>query len=225
MLSAYFDVGAAPSSNVTFGKLKPAKPVKPVKPAPAARAHRPPQPSKQPKQRSRSKATGPGAGAAGPGADAAGPGADAGVGTSPQPAEAGTYSVHAKFEPLQPNSPGPRPAEPTGQAWQALRDDVVREDDVATWQDDQTQWEDDADADADIDDDGDEEPNYEPESLDPLSVMEGDDASVMSSSLDAEEAVTQVSAYLFFKSRRQRCPQTTAVYSGPQLCCEDEDFD
>jgi len=143
----------------------------------------------------------------------------------PRPTEAATTSVHARFVPLPPETNVPRPAETPTQAWQALGGSgVVRDDDFAEWQDDQPDDDQQAGWDEDAQDELDElsEPDFEPESLDPLvdgGMMELE-SSLSSSVGDDDRAV-----HAFFRRHRACAPQSTPVYSGPQLCCEDDDFD
>lgn len=137
----------------------------------------------------------------------------------PRGTEAATTSVHARFEPLPPEDPAgvPRPAELSSQqAWQGLSDSITRDDGVAEfaadWDDDGA-WEDEA-----VDDlDDASEPDFEPESLDIVAAMASD--TEMSSSLDDDGSVQS------FLRRAKPPRQTAQVYSGPLLCCEDDDFD
>jgi hypothetical protein len=150
-------------------------------------------------------------------------------GGPPRPADVGAgVGLHASFEPLPPEKNVPRAAEQPGQAWHALHDGVTRDDNIAEFK---------ADADADVFDEfgddfdespraGDEaddesEPDFEPESLDPLA---DDDKCSMGSSLEEDRSL-----HSFFTSRRQGAArgadQARALYTGPMLCLEDEDFE
>lgn len=159
----------------------------------------------------------------------------------PRPTEPGTTSTHARFVPLPPEINVPRPAEVGDQQpWRALAADGGRhgrddgsfpwnhEDpadiDTATWMAEDES----ADADAVAGDDV-SEPDFEPESLDPLAAAGAEeDASCELSGGSSYEDNFMAS---FFASRRGRrgggggggCGQP--VYSGPQLCCEEDDFD
>lgn len=128
----------------------------------------------------------------------------------PKPASDSMMTSHAKFQPLPAEKRVPRPAEEPGQAWQALEGSgVQRDDDVAAveW------WGEDEEA-ADEDDD-DVSVDFEFDSLDPTTAMVSES---LSSSVDD-------AAPIFF-SRRSRLQQPAAVYTGPQLCFDDdEDFD
>lgn len=139
----------------------------------------------------------------------------------PKAAE-GTATFHAKFKPLPDEKNVPRAAEQPGQAWQALQGSgVTRDDDVAEfradWETEEQAW-DEADEVEPMDDDDRSEPDYEPESLDSTAL----DVS-LGSSVDEDDATVQN----FFQARRmrRRCRlQEQAVYSGPMLCCENDDF-
>lgn len=135
----------------------------------------------------------------------------------PRPVET-TASLHARFDPLPPEPHVPRPAEVAGQAWHALAEGVEREDDVAVFEE---EWDGlDGTEDGEPGDDAKteaSEPDFEPESLDLCS-----DVDVASSFEDG--------ASLQFMSRRRserppKMKQALAMYSGPQLCCEDDEFD
>lgn len=142
---------------------------------------------------------------------------------SPEPHDA-AGAQHAKFVPLPDEKRVPRPAEPPGQAWQALSGSgVVRDDGVAgaEWDDDVLDEEhDDFAADADLDDRS--EPDFEAE--DPsLSVsLDTAETSSVAGSLDALDDAAVAS----FMARRARHAHAQGlVYSGPLLCREDDDFD
>lgn len=125
----------------------------------------------------------------------------------PRPTEASTTSVHARFEPLPPEKNVPRPAEEPGQAWQGLDSSTVKDDDVMEWD----AW---GEEDQQLSEDEElSEPDFEPESLD----LEES----LASSLDDPD----VHAIFGKRARAKGLAQPAAVYSGPQLCCEDEDFD
>lgn len=126
---------------------------------------------------------------------------------APRPMEACTTSVHAKFEPLPPEKNVPRPAEEPGQSWSGLDSATVKEDDVVEWD----AW---GDEEQLLSEDEEmSEPDFEPESLD----LEES----LGSSLDDPD----VHAIFGKRARAKGFSQPTAVYSGPELCCEDEDFD
>lgn len=205
MLTAYFDIqnqpgGVGGGGGQTFGKQKKgtARAPKPARQPKPPKAPRQARQARQPRQ-------------------------------PPRPTEASTTSVHARFDPLPPETNVPRPAEvPHQQGWQALSGSgVVRDDDVAEfnreW--DGSAWEDEQQDElgelGELDEreelgelDEASEPDFEPESLD-LSLGEVEPS--LSSSVD-DDRVLQT----FFKRHRA---QSTPVYSGPQLCCEDDDFD
>ena len=137
----------------------------------------------------------------------------------PEGTEAATTHIHAGFVPLPPETNVPRPAEAEGQqAWQAYAESgAVKDDDVAEFKADWDEWD-------EMQEDGDaSEPDFEPESLDPciVSASPGIEDSLGSSVEDVPS---------FFLSRRRpsqggTTAQGVPVYTGPQLCCEDEDFD
>lgn len=136
-----------------------------------------------------------------------------------QPSEACTTSVHAAFVPLPPETNVPRPAETGGRAtWQVL-DGTLVDDNADGWDAEAgpPTWEDDrVDEDDLVAGDDASEPDFEPDSLDP------DVESSLSSSVD------EISVHAFLSGRRCTKPhahQATPVYSGPQLCCEDDGFD
>lgn len=133
----------------------------------------------------------------------------------PRGTEASTTSVHAKFVPLPPEDPAavPRPAELPSQAWQGLTESITRDDDVAEWEDD---WEEQEAVEEDFDDAS--EPDFEPESLEPLS-NDNISGSFTNSSMDDDRF-----AQAFFR-RTKPSRQVAQVYSGPMLCCEDDAFD
>lgn len=137
---------------------------------------------------------------------------------APKPTEASTTTVHAAFEPLPPERGAPRPAEGPGQPWQALAGSgVTRDDDIAEFRADW--WEAEADAAEEMDDVS--EPDFEPESLDPLAAEAAGAEDSVASSLDED-----VRAFFSRRGRggQGRC-QAAAVYSGPQLRYEDDDWD
>ncbi len=134
----------------------------------------------------------------------------------PRPSEACT--LHARFVPLPHEKNAPKPAEVDTQQWGALSGSgVTREDDVAEFKPD---WDEEPAGAWDEEEEMDEmsEPDFEPESMDPLAVAA--DADSVSSSLEDERSLQ-----LFFRKARPRCQDHAPVYSGPQLCCEDDDFD
>lgn len=135
----------------------------------------------------------------------------------PKPTEAATATAteHAKFEPLPAEKRVPRPAEEPGQAWQAF-DGVTtaKEDDIAEFRAD-WEWEEEELT----EDDEMSEPDFEPESLDPLSV----ETSVVEGSLGSVD--DDIHCFLGKRHRRQTVTQPTTLYSGPQLRYEEEDFD
>lgn len=132
----------------------------------------------------------------------------------PKPTEAATTSVHAKFQPLPPETNVPRPAEQPGQPWHALQGTSAKDDDLADADFDDQQW-DDEDEEVQVGEEDElSEPDYEPDSLS----MVGETESV-SSSLDESPF------YALLASRRRKPAAEKAVYSGPQLCYEDDDFD
>ena len=141
----------------------------------------------------------------------------------PRPAEAGTTSVHAKFVPLSQEKNVPKPAEVATQQWRALSGSgVKKEDDVSEFKPDVEPeqagvWD---EEDEEMDDMS--EPDFEPESLDPLAAEEVE--SSLSSSLEDDRSLYP----LFFRKSRPRgleAHQAAPVYSGPQLCCEEDDFE
>lgn len=122
---------------------------------------------------------------------------------TPKPTEASTTNLHVKFEPLPPEKNIPKAAEEPGQAWQALDESVApKDDDVAEWN-----WDSEEEHPASEV----SEPDFEPESLD----IEDS----VASSMESHDCV-----FARRKTRRFAEP-AVAVYSGPELCCEDEDFD
>lgn len=134
----------------------------------------------------------------------------------PEGTEAATTHIHAGFVPLPPETNVPKPAEADGQAWQAYAESgEVKDDDVAVFKADwDLEWEE-----TNEDAEG-SEPDFEPESLDPcISTSPGIEDSLGSSVDDTP----------FFLTRRRSshaaAAQGVPVYTGPQLCCEDEDFD
>lgn len=145
---------------------------------------------------------------------------------APQPATS-TAGCHAKFEPLPPEKNVPRAAEQPGQAWQALHESVPnRDDNIAEFRAFDPDEEDPAgdefmDEDAELEDadrDDQSEPDFEPESLDPLA---DDDRVSMGSSFEEDRSL-----HAFFSTRRHAPKmEQRAVYSGPMLCREDDDFD
>lgn len=136
---------------------------------------------------------------------------------APQPTEAATTSVHAKFEPLPAEKNVPRAAELPGQPWQALSGTDAKDDDFAEFKpDDDGMWDEEEKGEEDADDMS--EPDFEPDSLDPIATSVGGESY---SSLDDAPIAA------FFRRRRSQSfgQQPVPVYSGPQLCCEDDDFD
>lgn len=125
----------------------------------------------------------------------------------PKPTEASTTTVHVKFEPLPPEKNVPKPAEAPAQAWSAFDETAgTRDDDVALWEDEETRSE---------ASDQTSEPDFEPESLE--STVEES----LGSSVDDADMAT-----LFGRKRSKPfASPAVAVYSGPQLWYEDEDFD
>ncbi len=150
----------------------------------------------------------------------------------PVPTETSTsHSVHARFEPLPPEKNVPRPVESSMRhEWQSsiledddgdleLFDDEDREMDALQDLDEEETREDDDDV---------SEPDFEPDSLDPI------DESDMSSSFGTTDAALDgedLDIRAFFQSRHRgprhhrHAKQPAAVYSGPQLFCEDDEFD
>lgn len=158
------------------------------KPSAAAAKHRPPKKKQQPPQ----------------------PAAE------PEGTEPGTTHIHAGFVPLPPETNVPKASEPEGQAWQAYAESgAVKDDDVAEFKADWEEW----DGDDEMAEEAEgSEPDFEPESLDPISASPGIEDSLGSSVEDVP----------FFLSRRKSygaAAQGVPVYTGPQLCCEDEDFE
>jgi hypothetical protein len=195
MLSAYFDIpAAAPTTAAPFGRAAAAK-----------------------RARKNSAA------------------AAAGRGGDPAPTDP-TRTAHAGFEPLPPERNVPRAAEQAGQPWQPLPGaGVTRDDDVAEfradWDGDDgdgggEEWDGGAREGGEADDDV-SEPDYEPESLDPLGAATAAGApGVVTDSLDsAPGSFEDRTLQAFFNARRcrQKLPPQHVVYSGPMLCCEDED--
>ena len=131
--------------------------------------------------------------------------------SSPKPTEASTTTMRTRFEPLPPDLPPPRPAEESGQAWQPLAGSgVTRDDDIAEFRADW--WDEDADAEEEPEDAS--EPDFEPDSLEPCAPED----SVAASPVDS-------TVQLFFSKRCRGAPPPAAMYTGPQLCYEDDDFD
>lgn len=134
----------------------------------------------------------------------------------PKPTEAATTSLHAKFEPLPPEKNVPRPAEQPGQAWQGLHGTAAKDDDVALFRadDEEDMWAAEQDDELEAQEDADDvsEPDFEPDSLD-LSAADS-----VSSSMDE-------APFLLLGRKALGNKQAVPVYSGPQLCCEDDDFD
>lgn len=130
----------------------------------------------------------------------------------PQPTEPSTTSEHVKFEPLPPEKRVPRPAEEPGQAWHSF-DGVTaaKDDDIAEFRAD-WEWEDEEQK---SEDEELSEPDFEPESLDPVSLA-----------TSVEDSMTSMDDDSFFQRRRAKPPSSQrTVYSGPQLCYEDDDFE
>lgn len=143
-------------------------------------------------------------------------------GAAPKASEASTTSVHARFTPLPAETNIPKPAEVCTQQWQALSGSgVTRDDDIAEfkagWDEDETCWDDEEAEDLDQLDDV-SEPDFEPDSLDPLL-----EPSLSSSFEDDRGAASFFARRL--KPAHHQAAAHQAVYSGPQLCCEDDDFD
>lgn len=136
--------------------------------------------------------------------------------SAPKPVEASTTTMRAGFEPLPPEHQAPRPAEEGGQAWQPLAGSgVTRDDDIAEFRADW--WEEDADVQEEADDAS--EPDFEPESLEPCATETATLDSVAASPMDDDLR------FFFAKRSRSVVPSEAAVYTGPQLCYEDDDFD
>lgn len=139
---------------------------------------------------------------------------------APQPTEAATTSVHAKFEPLPAEKNVPRAAELPGQPWQALSGTDAKDDDFVEFKPDEDgMWDEEERGEEDADDMS--EPDFEPDSLDPIAVAGTSVGGESYSSLDDAPIAA------FFRRRRSQSfgQQPVPVYSGPQLCCEDDDFD
>lgn len=133
----------------------------------------------------------------------------------PRPTEAHTSgsALHAQFVPLPPETNAPKPAEAAGQqAWHALQPEAAADDDVAAaaWDEEPTVWEED-----EYEEDEVSEPDFEVDSLEPSTVAVDES---LSSSLDEP---------LVFHGRtfRPKKSSAVAVYSGPRLCYEDDDFE
>lgn len=132
--------------------------------------------------------------------------------------EACTTSMHALFEPLPPEDPGPAAAEAPGrELWQAPVPgaEEADEDWEAAFMDEEER--------AALMEDGDDvsEPDFEADSLEvEEDVPGGGGGEDLSSSVD-----TVLSLKAVFGARRAKPPgsATKAVYSGPLLCCEDDD--
>ena len=131
---------------------------------------------------------------------------------------------YAKFEPLPPETNVPRPAESCGQPWQPQGWCDLPQDDVASWNGDDT-WgvhvDDDAD-DVDVDAISDNL-EYEPESLDTVAT-----AASLSSSFDDATDVTLRSLFTRKSSSLSHSfapHQAVPVYAGPSLLLEDDSFD
>lgn len=226
MLSSYFDIQSKSSSSL---------PGDPRQPPPPPQQHQ----LFGKKKQSRAK-----------GAASAAAAAATAKKREPRPTEAATTSVHTKFVPLPPECNVPKPAEVPSQAWQALSGSgVSREDDMAEFRADwttfsetametATEWDEEEAAGDELDDMS--EPDYEPESLDPLGSCTpggggggeggGGAAASLSSSLEEDTRSRDAarSLHAFFSGRRlgQRTSSAASqMYSGPQLCYEDEDFD
>lgn len=128
----------------------------------------------------------------------------------PRPTESSATTVHAKFVPLPPERNIPQPAEEPGQAWQGLDPATTRDDDVVAWD----AWGEDEEDPAGSEDEEASEPDFEPESLE------------LDESLGSSVEDIDVHAMFGMRARGGRSiEQSVAVYSGPQLCFEDEDFD
>lgn len=144
---------------------------------------------------------------------------------APKPSEASTTSMHALFEPLPPEEEGPRAAEAPGrELWQGPV--PGQEEPEAGGGDWESAFMDEEER-AALMEDGDDvsEPDFEADSLeaeedDPRGAAAG--AEELSSSVE-----TVLSLKAVFGSRRagSKAGGGRAVYSGPLLCCEDDDFD
>lgn len=135
----------------------------------------------------------------------------------PKPSEAATTSMHAKFEPLPPEAAGPLAAEAPGrELWQGP---------VPGQEEDGGDWEAvfmDEEERAALMEDGDDvsEPDFEADSLEAEDDPAGAAAEELSSSVE-----TVMSLKAVFGSRRAgKSAGGKPVYSGPLLCCEDDDF-
>jgi hypothetical protein len=191
MLAAYFDLPVS-AAGAAFGPKKPKQPAKqqPAKQQPA---------KQQPKAKAKPSSS------------------HHSSHQPPRPCEASTTNVHAGFEPLPAEKNAPVPAEPrSDHTWQALDPGLdpgaVRADEVCDWEDEEEGPE-------DVDRDDVSEPDFEPESLDPLAAAEVES---LGSSVDDQ------SLHSFFATRRCKgkpSHASRAVYSGPMLCCEDDEFD
>lgn len=140
---------------------------------------------------------------------------------APKPCEASTTSMHAMFEPLPPEEVGPLAAEDPGrELWQGPV--PGQEDrDAGDWESAFMEEEERA---ALVEDDDVSEPDFEADSLEALEDEDargGAGAEELSSSVE-----TVLSLKAVFGSRRASGKAGgKPVYSGPLLCCEDDDFD
>lgn len=150
---------------------------------------------------------------------------------APMPTEASTTQQHAKFVALPPEANAPKPAEVGGaQTWHALNDKDEKDDDFSEFRpgwdedDDQAgQWE---EAGEDLMDDI-SEPDFEPESLDLLAPQaEGGKPGSVSGSSVEDSTLDSFDVRSFFMGRKTKyAHEASPVYSGPRLCCEDDEFD
>ena len=140
---------------------------------------------------------------------------------------------HARFEPLPAEKRVPKPAEEPGQAWQALEGSgVERDDDIAAvewWDDDEEAGEDDEVTTSNFEFDSLDQAGVEFDSPEQTtSVVESLSSSMETDSGGCEDdgltSFIGVSPHVFF-SRKSRLKQPAAVYSGPQLCLDDDNFD
>lgn len=142
----------------------------------------------------------------------------------PKPTEASTTSMHALFEPLPPEEAGPRAAEAAGrELWQGPVPGHEEPDTGAGGGDWESAFMDEEER-AALMEDGDDvsEPDFEAESLEAE-----DDGRGAAAAEELSSSVETVDLKAVFGSRRagKAAGGGKAVYSGPLLCCEDDDFD
>lgn len=151
----------------------------------------------------------------------------------PRPSEASTTTTHARFVPLPAErGPVPRPAEQHGrQEWQALEGSGVERDDefgrLGGDEEDVSEW--DEEPHEEEDDDA-SEPDFEPDSLEDLGDGLDGVGDSLSSSVDDDRRScrSSLAAGRWLRGKPAAAAGAAGgvpVYSGPQLCCDDSDFD